>query len=159
MEGIGTHEKATPAWRVAKNLYMYRGFRTLYKANYVTILREVCGWAAQFAAYEGARNALTKMAGQGSTLIDFLSGGFSGIVGWIFQYPQDIIKTKLQMDVYGAHYKSYLKDGGTWHCAREIWQKEGWRGFWVGFSACATRAFIANAFTFLAYEQAKSFLF
>jgi solute carrier family 25 carnitine/acylcarnitine transporter 20/29 len=161
MEGIGSMEQQTPATKVAKNLYRYKGFRTLYKANYVTVLREVCGWAAQFAAYEGARNGLTKFAGQGSTVIDFFSGGFSGLVGWVFQYPQDIIKTKIQMDVYGAQYKNHriLRDGGTVDCAKEIWRKDGWRGFWVGFSACATRAFIANAFTFLAYEQAKKYLF
>jgi solute carrier family 25 carnitine/acylcarnitine transporter 20/29 len=158
MEGIGVKTQQTPAMRVAKTMVSTHGYKILYKANNITILREVFGWSAQFAAYEEMRAFLNRGSTSSSMINDFIAGGFSGLVGWIFQYPQDIIKTKLQMDLTGIMYRTKYKDGGFMACAREIMATEGIRGFWVGFSACSVRAVIANAFTFLAYEQAKSFL-
>jgi solute carrier family 25 carnitine/acylcarnitine transporter 20/29 len=36
--------------------------------------------------------------------------------------------------------------------ARAIWAREGWRGFFAGFTPCLARAFPANAAAFLAFE-------
>jgi len=51
-----------------------------------------------------------------------------------------------------------MKDGGWIKCTQDIYQNQGLKGFYQGFSACGTRAVIANAFTFLVYEKAKKFL-
>jgi len=48
-----------------------------------------------------------------------------------------------------------LPDGGMINCAKEINATHGFKGFWIGFSACSTRAITANAFMFLAYEYAQ----
>lgn len=41
-------------------------------------------------------------------------------------------------------------------CAKSIYINEGHAGFWKGFSACTTRAIIANAFMFIAYDFAQN---
>lgn len=48
-----------------------------------------------------------------------------------------------------------IPDGGCIECAKAIYAKEGWMGFWRGFSACTSRAIIANSFMFMAYDFAK----
>lgn len=98
----------------------------------------------------------------------FVAGGVGGFACWLFSYPQDIIKTKLQTQHTGGKvskilYPKYevshgitVPDGGMINCAKEINAKHGSRGFWIGFSACSARAIFSNAFMFLAYEYAQA---
>jgi hypothetical protein len=53
------------------------------------------------------------------TALDLMiSGGFGGFFCWFFSYPQDVIKTKLQLDKISEFGKFeiskgvYLPDGG-----------------------------------------------
>ena len=72
-----------------------------------------------------------------------LCGGSAGIVSWVFTYPTDMIKTRMQADGMGnTVYK------GIAHCARVIYAEAGWGGFFVGFNAALIRAFPTNGATF-----------
>lgn len=51
-------------------------------------------------------------------------------------------------------YHRFVPDGGMINCGKSIYQEEGLKGFWRGFSACTARAVIANSFMFVAYEFA-----
>lgn len=153
MEGMGCKSRTTTSWAMMKQIVKSDGFSGLYKGNLITIMREMPAYAAQFGSYEIVKNFLTSRYGE-SQFLNFLAGGFAGFMCWVASYPQDVIKTNLQC---GKNYIShrFLRDGGIINCAKSIYSREGIRGFWRGFSACTMRAAIANAFTFVAYEEAK----
>jgi hypothetical protein len=55
-----------------------------------------------------------------------ICGGIGGYFCWQFSYPQDVIKTKLQIEKDG-YYKvnKYLMDGGFYDCMMQIYKKDG----------------------------------
>ncbi len=102
-------------------------------------------------------------AGRPSAATTLLAGGFAGCVCWTVSYPQDVVKSRLQLQPLGSPrlyvpISRALPDGGFVHCFRSIVQREGPRALWKGFSPCLLRAFPANAAGFATYEKAKSLL-
>ncbi len=70
------------------------------------------------------------------------------MAAWAVCYPQDVLKSRIQMDASPSNARKPLLA-----YARDIVHGEaGWRGFAKGLSPTLLRAFPANAATFLAYE-------
>lgn len=88
----------------------------------------------------------------------FLTGGIAGIGAWMFAYPQDVVKTKLQVQATKYRQSRWLPDGGFVDCWRSIYRNEGYRGFFAGITPCMLRAFIANAFMIVVYERTQSWV-
>ena len=81
-----------------KAIYKQKGIQGLYKGNVSLLLREVIGYSAQFAAYEWVKGFYVNPQRPHLTFLQSLVvGPVSAVIGWIFSYPQDIIKTKLQV--------------------------------------------------------------
>jgi solute carrier family 25 (mitochondrial carnitine/acylcarnitine transporter), member 20/29 len=132
------------------------GFKGIFKGGVITCYREIPGYAGQFASFEASKELFKLYLGTEnlSYVCVFICGTIGGFNCWFWSYPQDVIKTKIQ----SGHHVIKGYDGGTMYLVREIWKKEGWHGFWRGFSACSLRATIPNGFGFLANDLAISYM-
>ena len=79
----------------------------------------------------------------------FVAGGISGAVAKTVTAPLEAIKLKLQ----------YAEDDdeGALDCARRIFEREGWRGFYRGNLANVLRYFPTQAFNFAFKDTIKGF--
>ena len=77
----------------------------------------------------------------------FVAGGISGAVAKTVTAPLEAIKLKLQ----------YAEDDdeGALDCARRIWEREGWWGFYRGNLANVLRYFPTQAFNFALKNKVK----
>ena len=82
--------------------------------------------------YFGTFNALRKNNDA------FTSGSIAGIMSWLFTYPFDVIKTRIQSG-----------DSSTWKNAIS----KG--GLFKGLTICLIRSFIVNGSSFMAYDYIK----
>ena len=138
------------------------GLKTLLTSGLLaTILRETFWYGGQFGGYYLAKRSFAKLENWSVDDLShtslFLSGGIGGLFCWLFSYPQDIIKTRLQtqrVGIISIPEHEWIPDEGVISWATDIWKSEGWHGFWRGFSAWSIRAFWANAFMFSTYEFA-----
>jgi solute carrier family 25 carnitine/acylcarnitine transporter 20/29 len=79
----------------------------------------------------------------------FIAGGLAGISSWIFNYPTDVIKTRLQ-----AQTSSSLKYKGVLDCTLKIIKEEGSIVLWRGLGATIARAFVMSSAIFPVYQIA-----
>ncbi|KAJ2742902.1 hypothetical protein GGI20_004143 [Coemansia sp. BCRC 34301] len=146
------HKPYSGVFNCGVRTFQERGLRGLYRGLGITILRDIPSFWAYFGLYEGMKAGLVYRrlgvadGSKSNGIEQFLAGGFAGISAWLTAYPQDVIKSRVQM---GYKYKS-ARDAFK---ALLVEAKGGnWRIFFRGFGPTILRAFPANAATFVAYE-------
>ena len=82
-------------------------------------------------------------------------GTCAGISCWLLSYPQDIVKTVLQVTPGKYRKSKFIPDGGFFDCARALYKADGIRGFWIGVTPCLIRAAVANSFGIAVYEETQ----
>ncbi|XP_033209402.1 mitochondrial basic amino acids transporter-like [Belonocnema kinseyi] len=122
-----------------KDIYRRKGFKGVFSGLGITFLREIPSYGIYFFTYE----ALTKSSAASaiSTLQMLLAGGLAGTASWIFTYPLDVVKSRLQADTSGK-YSSALD------CFRKSINSEGYKCLFRGLNSTIIRAFPTNAATF-----------
>lgn len=172
------------SWAIAKQIWRSEGaLRGLYFGGAVTAIRDSVGYGFYFWSYElGTRwmdewsrsptapaqgDPLPGVAGvtAGEAAKVLLCGGVAGIVTWASIFPLDVIKTRVQAQVYGT--VSSTGEGspllsspdtattrrlGAIEIARETYREGGLRVFFRGLMVCSVRAFIVNAVQWATYE-------
>jgi len=115
------------------------GFGGLFKGLGITATREVPAFAVYFSSYE----VIVRKFGESTPAVLF-GGGMAGVLSWVFTYPQDVIKSRLQADNFGGSQKYR----GPLHCLQLSLKEEG-HGFLLrGIGSTVIRAFPMNAVTF-----------
>lgn len=139
-------------WDCLKMVVKEEGPKGLFRGLIPTIAREVPGNVAFFGVYEACKRALTP---EGKTVDQLglgqliLSGGLGGIAYWSVFYPADVAKSKIQ---------TLSQPMGLVSCLKGIYQTEGVRGLYRGYTPTIIRAFPANAAMFSVYELVARFL-
>lgn len=137
----------------ARKTFASEGLIGLYRGFGMTLARDFPSYAGYFFVYEGSKSVLAAWQAQPESMVPawqlMLCGGFAGFGAWIPAYPQDVLKSRMQVTPgIGTveALKLLLMEGG------------GVRGLFRGFAPTMARAFPANAATFLAYEAAQEHL-
>ncbi|KAL1992458.1 hypothetical protein VTN49DRAFT_4490 [Thermomyces lanuginosus] len=143
--------KRSAMW-IVRNL----GLVGLYKGASACLLRDVPFSAIYFPVYSHLKTDFfgespTKQLGIVQLL---LSGAIAGMPAAYLTTPCDVIKTRLQVEAR----KGETKYHGLRHCAKTIWQQEGFRAFFKGGPARIVRSSPQFGFTLAAYEVLQNLL-
>ncbi|XP_034937470.1 mitochondrial folate transporter/carrier [Chelonus insularis] len=135
-------------------IYRTEGVRGLYK-GLVPGMFGVSHGAIQFMTYEEMKNrynVLRKMPidSKLTTAEYMMFAAISKLIAAASTYPYQVIRARLQ-----DQHTDYR---GTWHCVRQTWRGEGWRGFYKGLGVNLTRVVPATVITFVVYEHMSHFL-
>ena len=113
-----------------KSIVERAGYKGLLRGLGTTIVREVPAVGIYFSSFE----VFSKLR-QDSEAWIFVSGGLAGIASWVFTYPQDVVKSRLQADAFGkdASYR------GPWHCFKASLAAEGPKMLFRGMGSTVIR--------------------
>ncbi|KAF8213201.1 carnitine/acyl carnitine carrier [Mycena galopus ATCC 62051] len=150
----GSEHKYKGVFDVMKHLYKEGGMKSIFRGSGATLARDGPGSAAYFAAYEVTKKALTP-AGQSPSQLNLgaiiVAGGMAGVAMWAVAIPPDVLKSRLQSAPTGTY-------SGMMDCARKTIAQDGVKALWKGFGPAMSRAFPANAATFLGVEASRNLM-
>ncbi|CAF0745396.1 unnamed protein product [Rotaria sordida] len=137
---------------ITRNIIRTEGIRGLYRGLTATLARECPGYGFFFGGYELTRSLLTK-ENEKKTDIGFvktwISGGMAGICFWIFMFPIDAIKSRIQVLKPNMNIMKYTI---------KLIRHEGFTTLYTGLLPTLIRSFFATGALFMTYEQVQSFL-
>ena len=126
------------------------GLKGLYKGASACLLRDVPFSAIYFPTYSHLKR---DFFGEGpnkklGVLQLLTAGAIAGMPAAYLTTPCDVIKTRLQVEAR----KGETKYTSLRHCAKTIWQEEGFRAFFKGGPARVLRSSPQFGFTLASYE-------
>lgn len=128
-----------------RTIHRQDGLKAFYRGFIPTLLRDAPAFGIYFSSFEFLIDRHNEIPSEGSFLI---AGGIAGIFSWVFTYPIDVIKTKIQTDGGKCDY-SLLK------CCKLMFLENhrNWKIFFRGITPTLLRAFPVNAVTFLIVKK------
>ena len=136
----------------ATQIYKSEGISGFYR-GLVPSLFGVTHGAIQFMAYEQLKiyraktlTGVQKDLGAGDFLV---LSGLAKVIAGSSTYPYQVVRARLQMYDADRTYKS-ARD-----VVRQVWRKEGLRGFYKGLGPNLLRVLPSTWVTFLVYEQVR----
>ncbi|GAB7354434.1 hypothetical protein MBLNU459_g4923t1 [Dothideomycetes sp. NU459] len=144
-------EKRSAMW-IVRNL----GLVGLYKGASACLLRDVPFSAIYFPTYNHLkRDYFGESPNKKLGILQLLSAGaIAGMPAAYLTTPCDVIKTRLQVEAR----KGDTQYTSLRHCAKTVWQEEGFRAFFKGGPARIMRSSPQFGFTLAGYELLQNLL-
>lgn len=144
---VGTEQSPNA---ILKQMIKKQGIKSIFTGLDAQIMRDGPFYAAFFGGYEVFCYLFrTEVPSMPDELNYFLSGGFAGMLGWVFAMPFDVPKTNVQASwetkVVGSYFPEMIS----------IARGRGILGLFNGLGPTLLRAFPANAALFLGVETSK----
>ena len=137
---------------LTRDIVRNSGWLSLFRGLSATLIREIPSFPAYFVTYEYSKIYLQGLLPQDSAMSDTAAilgaGSLAGISGWVFVYPIDVIKTKIQSEP-SLIWKDRLSCVQMY---RRLLKESGRSVFMRGFGATILRAVPTNAVIFGGYE-------
>ncbi|OBZ83062.1 putative mitochondrial carrier C29A3.11c [Choanephora cucurbitarum] len=145
--------QSSTSWNAVRQIVKRKGIFGLWSGLGCHSARDALGTSIYFGGYESMKFLLSKQQAEGGAttgpLVHFMSGGFCGILSWLFVFPVDAIKTNLQKDIMMPQPKY----NGVLDCAKHLVKKNGIKSLYRGLNVTLLRAFPIHSLNFLVYEQ------
>ncbi|KAL2534126.1 Mitochondrial arginine transporter BAC2 [Abeliophyllum distichum] len=140
---------------LARKILRTEGWRGIYRGLTITVLRDAPAHGVYFWTYEFIREQLhpgCRKSGKETLRTMLVAGGLAGVASWIFCYPLDVMKTRIQ----AQPKSSPTKYKGIADCFKRSVKEEGYSVLWRGLGTAVARAFLVNGAVFTGYETALS---
>ncbi|XP_015117554.1 mitochondrial basic amino acids transporter [Diachasma alloeum] len=138
LQSTGSHRYSGPI-QCLRDIYRRAGLAGVFRGLGITALREAPSYGIYFLTYESLTR--TESTVPTSTVTMLIAGGLAGTASWVFTYPIDVIKSRLQADLH----QRYL---GSIDCLKKSIRDEGVSCLFRGLNSTIIRAFPTNAATF-----------
>ncbi|KAF5842034.1 mitochondrial carrier domain-containing protein [Dunaliella salina] len=138
-----------------RQVIQHEGLRGLYRGFTVSMLRDVPSYGIYFATYyhvctqiEQLKQGVNVHPENASPSTQILAGGLSGTFGWMSIYYLDVVKSRMQAET------AQQSPGKTWlDYAKQVYQRNGLKGFVRGLQPTLVRAFVMDAVAFYGYSS------
>ena len=132
-----------------QTIYKNEGIEAFWKGIKAAWLRESTYTSLRIGLYEPIKQLIgvTNNSGFGEK---FIAGSLAGAIGSIFGNPFDVIKTRLMAtEVKKINFTNIFKN---------IYNTEGFKGFYKGLNANILRACVLNGTKMACYDQIKEYI-
>lgn len=134
-------------------IYKEGGIKGVFKGLFPTAVREIPSYGFQFATYECLKDLFVGKDKEHLNIMEaLLVGPLAALCSELFTYPQDVIKTRIQLSPDGTYAKNrWINDEGFMNCGRKILKAEGSMGYIRGLKPCLLRAVLGDGIGIVVY--------
>jgi len=131
-----------------RDVIKMEGLRGLYQGYLPTLGRQSLNQASRFLFYQHYKDMITKKNGEFSGMHSFIGGVGAGIFSVAISTPMDVLKTQMQEG----------KPTNMSQLTKDIYFKNGIKGFWRGSLARLLRVAPGQGVMFLTYDGVSKFI-
>lgn len=139
----------------SRNVLKSEGIRGFYKGIPISMVTGSTHIGLQLSFYETYKSRIKNVNGLDNVGTKLLSGSLAGVCAQSITYPGDVLKKRMHTNGILGEKKHYIN---TYDCIKQIYNKEGMRGFYKGIRVSTLKTIPSAAIQFTVYDKLKKWL-